>query len=35
MPKLKPGDKPLTPEEDAAVVAAILADPDDFELDAE
>ena len=35
MPRLKPGDKPLTPEEDAAVVEAILSDPDDFELDAE
>ncbi len=35
MPRLKPGDKPLTPEEDTAVVEAILSDPDDFELDAE
>ena len=35
MPRLKPGDKPLTPEEDAAVTADILSDPDTFELDAE
>ena len=35
MPRLKPGDIPLSPEEDAVVVAAILSDPDDFELDAD
>ena len=35
MPRVKPGDKPLTPEEDAAVTADILSDPDTFELDAE
>ena len=35
MPRLKPGDKPLTPEEDAIVEAAIRDDPDTFELDAE
>lgn len=35
MPRLKPGDKPLTPEEDAAVEAAILDDPDTIALDAE
>ena len=35
MPRLKPGDKPLTPEEDAAVVAGIESDPEDFELDAD
>ena len=35
MLRLKPGDKPLTPEEDAAVTADILSDPDSFELDAE
>ena len=35
MPWLKPGDKPLTPEDDAAVVADIESDPDDFELDAD
>ena len=35
MPRLKPGDKPLTPEEDAVVTADILSDPDTFELDAD
>ena len=35
MPKLKPTDVPLTPEEDAAVMAGIAADPDTFELDDE
>ena len=35
MPRLKPGDKPLTPEEDAIIEAAIRDDPDTFELDAE
>ena len=35
MPRLKPGDTPLTPEEDAAVEAGILADPDTIELDSE
>ena len=35
MPRLKPGDKPLTPEEDAAVTAGISSDPDTFELEAE
>ena len=35
MPKLKDGDVPLTPEEDAAVRAGIAADPDAFELDDE
>ena len=33
MPKLRPGDAPLTPEEEAAVKAGIAADPDTFELD--
>ena len=35
MPKLKPGDVPLTDEEEAAVQAGIAADPDNPELDAE
>ena len=35
MPKLKPGDIPLTEAEDAAIMAAVAADPDTFELDAE
>ena len=35
MPRLKLGDIPLTPEEDAAVQAAILSDPDTIELDAD
>ena len=35
MPKLKPGDIPLTDAEDAAIMAAVAADPDTFELDAE
>ena len=35
MPRLKPGDTPLTPEEDAAVEAGILADPDTIELDSQ
>ena len=35
MPRLKPGDEPLSPEEDAAVAAGIKADPDTIELDAE
>ena len=35
MPGLRPGDRPLTPEEDAGVTADILSDPDTFELDAE
>ena len=35
MPQLKPGDIPLTDAEDAAIMAAIAADPDTFELDAE
>ena len=35
MPRLKPNDVPLTPEENASVKAAIAADPDTFELDAE
>lgn len=35
MPKLKPNDVPLTPEEDAAVIAGIAADPDTFEVDDE
>ena len=35
MPRLKPNDVPLTPEENARVKAAIAADPDTFELDAE
>ena len=33
MPKLRPGDIPLTSEEEAAVNAGIAADPDTFELD--
>ena len=33
MPKLRPGDVPLTPEEEAAVNAGIAADPDAAELD--
>jgi uncharacterized protein (DUF4415 family) len=33
MPKLRPGDVPLTPQEDAAVNAGIATDPDTFELD--
>lgn len=33
MPKLKPGDVPLTDEEEAAVQAGIAADPDNPELD--
>lgn len=32
MPKLRPGDSPLTPEEEVAVEAGIAADPDTFEL---
>ena len=32
MPKLRPGDGPLTSEEEAAVKAGIAADPDTFEL---
>ena len=32
MPKLRPGDGPLTSEEEAAVEAGIAADPDTFEL---
>ncbi len=35
MPRLKPGDEPLSPEDDAAVAAGIKADPDTIELDAE
>ena len=35
MPRLKPGDTPLTPDEDAAVEAGILADPDTIELDSQ
>ena len=35
MPPLKPGDVELTPEENAALLADIEADPDDYELDAE
>lgn len=35
MPKLKPNDVPLTPEENAAVIAGIAADPDTFEADEE
>ena len=35
MPKLKPNHIRTTPEEDAAITAAIAADPDTFELDAE
>ena len=35
MPRLKPNDAPLTPEENAAVIAGIAADPDTFELDDE
>ena len=35
MPRLKPGDEPLSPEENAAVEAGIKADPDSIELDAE
>lgn len=35
MPKLKPNDVPLTPEENARIKAAISDDPDTFELDAE
>lgn len=35
MPRLKPNDIPLTPEENARVKAAIAADPETFELDAE
>ena len=34
MPKLRPGDGPLTSEEEAAVKAGIAADPDTFELGA-
>ena len=32
MPRLKPGDVPLTDEEEAAVQAGIAADPDNPEL---
>ena len=35
MPKLKPGDVGLTPEEDAEINRQIAEDPDDFELDDE
>lgn len=35
MPRLKLNDVPLTPEENAAVIAGIAADPDTFELDDE
>ena len=35
MPRLKPGDVPLTDEENAAVLAGIAADPDTWEPDAE
>ena len=36
MPRLRPDDIPLTPEEDAAVAGLHrLSDPDTFELDAE
>ena len=35
MPRLKPNDIPLTPEENARVKAAIAADPETFELDDE
>ena len=35
MPRLRPGDIPLTPEEDAAVETGILADPDTTDLDSE
>ena len=35
MPQLKPGDVPLTDEENAAVLAGIAADPDTCEPDAE
>ena len=33
MPRLKPNDVPLTPEENARIKAAIADDPDTFELD--
>ena len=35
MPRLKANDVPLTPEENDAVKAGIVADPDTFELDDE
>ena len=35
MPRLKPNDVPLTPEENARIKAAIADDPDTFELDAD
>ena len=35
MPRLKPNDIPLTPEENARVKAAIAADPETFDLDDE
>ncbi len=35
MPRLRPNDRPLTPAENAALLADIESGPDTFELDSE